>query len=171
MPTNSDDVDETKARERPHAQLTLGFIPLVDCAPLVVAKEKGFAADQGLLLELVRETSWANIRDRVMVGHFDAAHMLGPMPIASTLGIGHVEAPMIAPFSFGLGGNAITLSRSVFAEMEAAGARLAMGPAEMGQALAKVVSGRRDRGDAMLTLAVVHPFSGHNYELRGSGTV
>jgi NitT/TauT family transport system ATP-binding protein len=166
LPTNSDDVDETKARERWLGQLTLGFIPLVDCAPLVVAKEKGFAADEGLSLELVRETSWANIRDRVMVGHFDAAHMLGPMPIASTLGIGHVEAPMIAPFSFGLGGNAITLSRSVFAEMEAAGASLAMGPLEMGQALAKVVSGRRDRGDAMLTLAVVHPFSGHNYELR-----
>jgi two-component system, oxyanion-binding sensor len=166
LPTNSDDADETKARKRSVAQLTLGFIPLVDCAPLVVAKEKGFAADEGLSLELVRETSWANIRDRVMVGHFDAAHMLGPMPIASTLGIGHVEAPMIAPFSFGLGGNAITLSTSVFAEMEDGGARLAMGPAEMGQALAKVVSGRRDRGDAMPTLAVVHPFSGHNYELR-----
>jgi ABC-type nitrate/sulfonate/bicarbonate transport system substrate-binding protein len=164
--TDSDDVDETTARERSLAQLTLGFIPLVDCAPLVVAKEKGFAADEGLSLELVRETSWANIRDRVMVGHFDAAHMLAPMPIASTLGIGHAETPMIAPFSLGLGGNAITFSASVYAEMAAAGARLAMGPAQMGQALAKVVTGRRDRGDAMLTLAVVHPFSGHNYELR-----
>jgi ABC-type nitrate/sulfonate/bicarbonate transport system substrate-binding protein len=166
LPTNSDDIDETNAGERSFAQLTLGFIPLVDCAPLVVAKEKGFAADEGLSLELVRETSWANIRDRVMVGHFDAAHMLAPMPIASTLGIGHAEAPMIAPFSFGLGGNAITFSASVYAEMEAAGARLAMGPAEMGQALAKVVSRRRDSGKATLTLAVVHPFSGHNYELR-----
>src|SRR5579863_8739141 len=152
--------EESEAAHRSGVCLTLGFIPLVDCAPLIVAKEKGFAESEGLSLSLARETSWANIRDRVMVGHFDAAHMLGPMPIASTLGIGHVEAPMIAPFSFGLGGNAITLSRSVFAEMEAAGARLAMGPAEMGQALTKVVSGRRDRGDAMLTLAVVHPFSG-----------
>ena len=90
-------------------QLTLGFIPLVDCAPLVVAAEMGFAAAEGLALDLVRETSWANIRDRVMLGHFHAAHMLGPLPIASTLGIGsHIEAPMVAPFSFGLGGNAVT---------------------------------------------------------------
>ena len=65
-------------------KLTLGFIPLVDCAPLVVAAEMGFAAAEGLQLDLVRETSWANIRDRVMLGHFQAAHMLGPMPIAST---------------------------------------------------------------------------------------
>ena len=60
----------------------VGFIPLMDCAPLAVAAEKGYAADEGLDLRLVRETSWANIRDRVVVGHFDAAHMLGPMAIA-----------------------------------------------------------------------------------------
>src|SRR5215207_4317579 len=87
-------------------RLTLGFMPLVDCAPLVVAAEKGFAGDEGFVLDLVRETSWANIRDRVIVGHFDGAHMLGPLPIASTLGIGgHLQVPMVAPFSMGLGGN------------------------------------------------------------------
>ncbi len=146
--------------------LTLGFIPLVDCAPLVVAREKGFAAEEGLSLQLVRETSWANIRDRVMVGHFDAAHMLGPMPIASTLGIGPVETPMIAPFSLGLGGNAITLSPAVFAEMEGAGVGLEDGPAEMGRAFGDVVARRHANAGAPLTLAVVHLFSGHNYELR-----
>ena len=64
--------------------LRIGFIPLVDCAPLIVAHEKGFAAAEGLRLDLVRETSWANIRDRVALGHFDAAHMLAPMTIAAT---------------------------------------------------------------------------------------
>src|SRR5579864_4076241 len=133
--------DPLEPREKREAEngagvpLTLGFIPLVDCAPLVVAREKGFAAAEGLSLSLVREKSWANIRDRVMLGHFDAAQMLGPMPIASTLGIGHVATPMIAPFSLGLGGNAITFSPAVFAEMEAVGASLALGPAEMGRAL------------------------------------
>ncbi|WP_454811627.1 CmpA/NrtA family ABC transporter substrate-binding protein [Labrys neptuniae] len=148
------------------ADLTLGFIPLVDAAPLVVAKEKGFAAAEGLELKLARETSWANIRDRVMLGHFDAAHMLGPMPIASTLGLGHVEVPMIAPFSLGLGGNAITLAPTLFARMEEEGADLDAGPATIGAALAKVVAKRPAAGQAPLTLAVVHPFSGHNYELR-----
>jgi two-component system, oxyanion-binding sensor len=164
--TGADIVGETEAGDDRSIPLTLGFIPLVDCAPLVVAKEKGFAAAEGLSLSLVRETSWANIRDRVMLAHFDAAQMLGPMPIASTLGIGHGETPMIAPFSLGLGGNAITVSPELFAGMEAAGASLNSGPAEMGHALASVVSRRHERGGAPLTLAVVHPFSGHNYELR-----
>jgi ABC-type nitrate/sulfonate/bicarbonate transport system substrate-binding protein len=161
-----------ESRENPEAEsgagvpLTLGFIPLVDCAPLVVAKEKGFAAAEGLSLSLARETSWANIRDRVMVGHFDAAHMLGPMPIASTLGLGHVESPMIVPFSLSLGGNAITLSPGVFAQMEETGANLEVSPAEMGRALATVVSRRAASGQAPLVFAVVHPFSGHNYDLR-----
>lgn len=166
MPARANDAVETEMKGATPVPLTLGFIPLVDCAPLVVAKEKGFAAAEGLSLSLARETSWANIRDRVMLGHFDAAQMLGPMPIASTLGIGHVEAPMIAPFSLGLGGNAITLSPALFVEMETVGASLASGPAAMGKALASVVARRRAAHGAPLTLAVVHPFSGHNYELR-----
>jgi ABC-type nitrate/sulfonate/bicarbonate transport system substrate-binding protein len=124
----ADIVARTEVGDGSSVHLTLGFIPLVDCAPLVVAVEKGFAAAEGLSLSLVRETSWANIRDRVMLAHFDAAQMLGPMPIASTLGIGHVEAAMIAPFSLGLGGNAITVSPEIFAEMSVAGASLTSAP-------------------------------------------
>ena len=86
--------------------LTLGFLPLVDAAPLIVAKEQGFAEAEGLRLRLVRETSWANIRDRVTLGHFDGAAMLAPMPIAASLGLGVLATPMIAPFAFGFGGNA-----------------------------------------------------------------
>ncbi len=53
--------------------VTLGFMPLFDSAVVVVAAEKGFASDEGLDLTLDRETSWANIRDRIAVGHFQAA--------------------------------------------------------------------------------------------------
>ena len=83
-------------------KLIIGFIPLLDCASLVAASERGFAADEGLDLVLVRETSWANIRDRLIVGHFDAAHMLGPMAVATSLGIGHLKVPLVAPCSLGL---------------------------------------------------------------------
>ena len=69
-------------------RVSLGFMPLLDCATLVVAAEKGFGAAEGLDLRLSRESSWANIRDRVVVGHFDAAQMLGPMVVAATLGLG-----------------------------------------------------------------------------------
>jgi NitT/TauT family transport system ATP-binding protein len=144
----------------------VGFIPLMDCAPLAVAVEKGFAAGEGLDLRLVRETSWANIRDRVVVGHFDAAHMLGPMAIASTLGIGHLKVPMAAPLSLGLGGNAITVSLRVWDLMMAEGAALSAGPRALGEALRNVVRARERANKPPFTFAMVYPFSAHNYELR-----
>lgn len=144
----------------------VGFIPLMDCAPLAVAVEKGFAAEEGLDLRLVRETSWANIRDRVVVGHFDAAHMLGPMAIASTLGIGHLKVPMAAPLSLGLGGNAITVSLRVWDLMIAEGATLSAGPRALGDALRSVVHARERANKPPFTFAMVYPFSAHNYELR-----
>lgn len=146
--------------------VVLGFIPLLDCAPLVVAAEKGFAADEGIDLTLVRETSWANIRDRVVVGHFDAAHMLGPMAVASTLGIGHLQVPMIAPCSLGLGGNAITVSTGLWQQMTMEGAGVGANPRVQGQAMRAVVGARERDRKTPLTFAMVYPFSCHNYELR-----
>jgi NitT/TauT family transport system ATP-binding protein len=144
----------------------VGFIPLLDCAPLAVAVEKGFACAEGLDLRLVRETSWANIRDRVVVGHFDAAHMLGPMAIASTLGVGHLKVPMAVPLSMGLGGNAITLSLRVWDAMAAEGAVVGDEPRALGAALRRVVQARERAQKAQFTFAMVYPFSAHNYELR-----
>ncbi len=146
--------------------VVIGFIPLLDCAPLIVAAERGFAAEAGIDLTLVRETSWANIRDRVVVGHFDAAHMLGPMVIASTLGIGHLQAPIIAPYSLGLGGNAITASNALWDQMGHYGARTGANPEIQGEALRRVVRTREQTRKSPLTLAMVYPFSCHNYELR-----
>jgi ABC-type nitrate/sulfonate/bicarbonate transport system substrate-binding protein len=148
-------------------RLTLGFIPLVDCAVVAAAHDKGFAAAEGLALTLVREKSWANIRDRVVLGHFDAAQMLAPMPIAANLGIGGFDAPMIAPFSLGLGGNAITVSTALFAAMQAeTGVSSEAGPAETAAAVAAVIRRRGADRATPLSFAMVHPFSCHNYELR-----
>lgn len=149
-----------------HQSVIVGFIPLLDCAPLIVAAEKGFASAENVELTLVRETSWANIRDRVIVGHFDAAHMLGPMAVASTLGIGHVKAPIVAPISLGLGGNAITVSQALWEQMTAADARVGEHPGIQGRALGHVVTQRERAGKPPLTFAMVYPFSCHNYELR-----
>jgi NitT/TauT family transport system ATP-binding protein len=158
--------------------LTIGFIPLLDCACIVAAVEQGFARAEGLNVALVRETSWANIRDRLIVGHFDAAHLLGPMAVASTLGVGHLQVPLVAPFALGLGGNAITVSTSLWEQMAREGATLGANPRRQGSALARVVAARaqlaparasagvpRDE-DAPLTFGMVYPFSCHNYELR-----
>jgi ABC-type nitrate/sulfonate/bicarbonate transport system substrate-binding protein len=143
-------------------KLVVGFMPLLDCASLVVAAERGFAAEEGLDLRLVRETSWANIRDRLIVGHFDAAHMLAPMTVASSLGIGHIKAPLIAPLSLGLGGNAITVSSPLWEAMVREGAVAGNFTPSQGAALKRVIEARRDP----FTFGMVYPFSCHNYELR-----
>lgn len=147
-------------------EITLGFLPLLDSAILIAAAEKGFASDENINLKLVRETSWANIRDRIAVGHFQAAHMLAPMPIASNLGLSPLSLPLIAPMALGLGGNAITVSASLYEAMSAEGMTPDLEPKSAGTALKAVIAGRRDSGAPPLRFAVVHSFSGHNYELR-----
>jgi NitT/TauT family transport system ATP-binding protein len=146
--------------------LRAGFLPLLDAAILVAAAEKGFAEEQGLKLELVRETSWANIRDRIAIGHFDVAHMLAPMPIAASLGLTSLAVPMVAPMALGLGGNAVTVSTALWQALADAGAPSDGDPARVGAALRAVIAARKAAGQPRLTLAIVHPFSGHNYELR-----
>lgn len=143
-------------------RITAGFLPLLDSLLLVVAREKGLAATQGIDLALVRETSWANIRDRVAVGHFDVAHMLGPMPIAANLGLSPLAVSIVAPMTLGLGGNAITVSTALWQRMLDAGAPGNVDPGPAGAALRAVVAD----GGPRLRFAVTHPHSGHNYELR-----
>ncbi len=143
-----------------------GFIPLVDAALLIAAKEKRFAEAEGIELRLVRETSWANIRDRMSVRHFQCAHMLAPMPIAARLGLTPMPVEIIAPMALGLGGNAITVSNALYEDMSAAGALSELDARQSGLAIARVISARRDRGHRKLVLAVVHTHSAHNYDLR-----
>lgn len=143
-----------------------GFIPLVDCAVLVAAVERGFARAENIDLRLERDVSWANIRDKVNLGHLDCAQMLAGMPIASSLGIGHVRVPMIAPMALGLNGNAITVSAALYARMAATGKARDGDPAAMVSALADVVAEDRAAGREPMTFGMVFPFSCHNYELR-----
>ena len=81
--------------------LRVGFIPLADATALIVAVDKGFAAEEGLDVELVREVSWSNVRDRLNIGQFDAAHLLAPVAIASSLGLGHVRVPILGAVQSG----------------------------------------------------------------------
>jgi len=72
--------------------LNCGYVPLVDSAPLIIAKELGFAAEEGLALNLVRQPSWSALRDMLALGHLDAAQMLAPMPVAMSIGLGGLPA-------------------------------------------------------------------------------
>jgi NitT/TauT family transport system ATP-binding protein len=146
--------------------MRVGFIPLVDAAALIIAVDKGFAAEEGLAIELMREVSWSNIRDKLNIGLFDAAHLLAPLAIASTLGIGHVKVPLLAPFMLGLNGNAITVSPGLYDALAAVAKGGLDDPKASAQALGRVVADRRRSGAEPLTFGMTFPFSTHNYQIR-----
>ncbi|KIF65915.1 nitrate transporter [Streptomyces sp. AcH 505] len=146
--------------------LRIGFIPLIDAAALIVAVDKGFTAAEGLDVTLVREVSWSNVRDKLNLGLFDAAHLLAPVAIASSLGLGHVKVPIIAPFTLGVNGNAITISPALHAAIMVQIEGDVTDPMVTAKALARVVAARRDKGLEPLTFGMTFPFSTHNYQLR-----
>jgi two-component system, oxyanion-binding sensor len=146
--------------------IKIGFIPLADAAPLFVAVDKGFAAEEGLDVELVREVSWSNIRDRLAIGHYDAAHLLAPMAIAATLGLSHVKAPVVASLNLAMNGNAITVSPDLHAALLDAADGELRDPLVSARALKEVIKSRETRNAEPLTFGMTFPFSTHNYQLR-----
>jgi ABC-type nitrate/sulfonate/bicarbonate transport system substrate-binding protein len=147
-------------------RLRIGHMPLTDAALLHVAKLRHFGAAWDLDLDLVRETSWANIRDKLAIGHLDAAHMLAPAAIASALGISHMDVPFVAPVALGLNGNAITVSNALFDALRQEARGDLVDPSVSAAALARIVARRRATGQAPLTFGHVFPFSTHHYQLR-----
>lgn len=155
----SDGLEKTK--------LKFGIIPLTDCAPIVVAKEKGFFKKYGLDVEVSKESSWANIRDKVSVGQLDGAHMLAGMPIAASLGIGATKQATVTAFSMDLNGNGITVSNELYDRMMAADPEAMKAPRPTtARALKKVIDEDKKAGKEPMTFAMVFPVSTHNYEIR-----
>lgn len=146
--------------------LTLGIVPLTDCAPIAMAVERGFFRDEGLNVTTSREMAWATIRDKLAYGVLDAAHMIAPMALASTLGVGGVQRHILAPISLGLNGNAITVSNDLYDRMCDADPGAMQAKPVTAQALKRVITQRHARGEAPLTFGMVFPVSTHNYELR-----
>ena len=72
-------------------KLTIGFLPLVDACLPILARELGFAEEEGLDLDLIAAPSWSSVRDMLAFGRVDAAHMLSPVPVAMAMGLGGVR--------------------------------------------------------------------------------
>ena len=146
--------------------LTMGIIPLTDCAPLVIAHEKGYFKSLGINSQISKEASWANIRDKVSIGALDAAHMLAGMPIASTLGVGAIKKPTITSYSMDLNGNGITVSNELYDRMVEADPEAMNERPVSARALKKVIDADKAAGKPPMTFAMVFPVSTHNYEIR-----
>jgi nitrate/nitrite transport system substrate-binding protein len=90
--------------------LKVGFIPITCATPIIMASPMGFYAKQGLNVEVIKTAGWAVIRDKTLNKEYDAAHMLSPMPIAITMGVGSNAVPYTVPAIENINGQAITLS-------------------------------------------------------------
>ena len=134
-------------------KLRLGFVPLTDCAPLVMAQELGLFRKYGLNVELSRELGWATIRDKIIHGELDAAHALAAMPVAATLGLGSVPCDCLTALVLNLNGNAITLSEDLWKRGVRDGKTLRD----------EIIRSRREK---MFTFGIVFPFSSHRQLLR-----
>jgi ABC-type nitrate/sulfonate/bicarbonate transport system substrate-binding protein len=148
------------------SDLRLGFIPLNDCAPLAVAAEMGFFEREGLHVQLSREASWANIRDKVAVGVLDGGHMLAPMTLASTMGVGAERTPMIVPLSMNLNGSAVTVSTTLAEQLREVDPEGMAEHPRSARPVARLIEKRREAGLEPLVFAVVFAYSMHAYQLR-----
>jgi nitrate/nitrite transport system substrate-binding protein len=149
-------------------KLKIGFIALTDCAPLVIAKEKGFFAAEGLDVDVEKEGGgWPGIQQKTISGEYDFAHALAGLPIAATLGI-NGDANLQALLSLDYNGNAITLSSKLIDEMEKYGLRKDVRPVSADTIKKYVFEKHKAEGAAYqpLNFGMTHPNSTHNYELR-----
>jgi ABC-type nitrate/sulfonate/bicarbonate transport system substrate-binding protein len=133
--------------------IRIGFVPLCDAAPVVMAHELGLFAARDLRVELSREVGWATIRDKIVLRELDAAHAPAAMVLGISLGIGSFKLPCATGLVLNLNGNGITLSNRLWQ----AGVRDAA-------MLRDLIRSRRNRGP--LTFGVAFSCSSHNFLLQ-----
>ena len=145
-------------------RLRIGYVPLCDAAPVILARELGYARDEGIDLDLSVEPSWATLRDRLALGHIDGAHMLAPLALASALGLSGPPSDLTIALPLSLNGNAITFSNALSEAMRDEGGESEDWRA-IARAFARVAAARRSAGRPV-TIGIVHPFSCHAYQVR-----
>src|ERR671913_343920 len=135
--------------------IRLGFIPLTDCAPIVMAKELGLFKKYGVNVEVTKEASWANVRDKILTGELDGAHCLFSMPLSVYTGVGgKAGSEMKIAMVLNNNGQAITLSKDFCGKV---------GFKEVGKVAAAVknVQARKE-----VTFAMTFPGGTHDIWLR-----
>ena len=141
--------------------IKLGLVRLTDSAPLIIAEQLGFYEEYGVSVDLQRERSWAAIRDKLVAGVINGAQLLAPLGIAIHSGLMGHKVPLDMSLSLGCNGNAISISSRCCAQIRALGGELGANPMVNAQSFGEWV---RHRG-LPLTLATVHPYSVHTFQL------
>ncbi|MPS69852.1 MULTISPECIES: ABC transporter substrate-binding protein [Novosphingobium] len=142
--------------------LRIAFLPLNDVAVLAAARERGFAEEEGLALDLLRTTSWATLRDRLVYGQVQAAHMLAPLAVAVTLGLSQQPAALAAPYKLGVNGNMLVMAKDFTAALYPDPASRLADPLGTAHDFAGAIGLWRRKP----VIGVVHRFSSHALMLR-----
>lgn len=142
--------------------MAIAFLPLTDSAPLIAAYEKGFAAEAGIDLTLHKTTSWATLRDRLVYGQVQAAHMLAPLAIAVTLGLSQHPAALSAPFKLNVNGNALSMSTEFAAALDPDPVKRIADPVGAAHDFAAAIGLHRRKP----VIGIVHRYSSHALMLR-----
>jgi nitrate/nitrite transport system substrate-binding protein len=144
------------------SNLKLGFIKLTDMAPLAIAKEKGFFAEEGLNVTLEPQANWKVLVDGVSGGQLDGAHMLAGHPLASAAGIGS-KVKIITPMSLDINGKAVTISNRLY---DTIAPKLPRDGSPVSASLLKPVVAKYKAEGKPFKMGMVFPVSTHNYILR-----
>ena len=146
--------------------LKFGFIKLTDCAPIVIAKEKGYFDDEGLSVTVEAQGNWKELLNRVITGDLDGAHVLAGQPIGATVEFG-IQADIMTAYSLDYNGNAITVSNDLWAKMKP------NVPMKDGKPIhpitadsLKPITDAAVAENNKLKMGMVFPVSTHNYEIR-----
>lgn len=142
--------------------IRIAFLGLTDAAVLVAAREKGFAESEGIALDLLRDTSWATLRDRLVYGQVQAAHMLAPLAVAVTLGLSQQPCALAAPYKLNVNGNLLVMAPAFAAALEPDTAARLNDPLATAHDFASAI-GLHHRKPI---IGVVHRFSSHALILR-----
>lgn len=147
--------------------LKFGIIKLTDCAPIVVAKELGYFADEGLAVDIVVQPNWQAVRDNLINGSIDGTHMLYAQPIAAAVGVGG-SADIVIPYNISINGMGISLSNEVWERMAAANPALAKPgyPMPISAAPLKEIATSFRASGRTLTMFMTYPAGSHNILLR-----
>lgn len=147
-------------RSKIQPRIKIGLLRLTDSAPVILAQEFGFFAEENVDVELIAEPSWANIADKLAYGLIDAAVIVPPLAFAVELGLRGAAQKLIIPITISLGGNTVTLNTTLANSVRATAAKENISVAK---SLAHTL---REHASEPLVLGVVHPYSTHNLLLR-----
>lgn len=138
------------------------FLALTDAAVLIATRERGFGEAEGIDLTLIRDTSWATLRDRLVYGQVQAAHMLAPLAVGVTLGLSQQPASLAAPFKLNVNGNLLVMASEFAAALEPDIAARLVDPLATAHDFAAAVGLHRRKP----IIGVVHRHSSHALMLR-----